>query len=70
MLARHTARLALRNELKDDVTALLLCCGLALEEPGLSESAAGRLKQVEKAANQIKSKLALSGEGDSSVATG
>jgi hypothetical protein len=70
MLARHTARLALRNELKDDVTALLLCCGMALEEPGLSESAVGHLKQVESAANQIKSKLALSGREESTVAAG
>lgn len=67
MLARHNARLALRNELKDDVTALLLCCGMALEEPGLSESAVGRLKQLEAAANQIKSKLALPGGEESTV---
>jgi len=64
MLARHNARLALRNELKDDVTALLLCCGLALEEPGLSEAVIARLRQVEGAANQIKNKLALSGEDE------
>ena len=67
MLARHNARLALRNELKDDVTALLLCCGMALEEPSLSEFALAQLKQVEEAANQIKSKLALPG-GDESAA--
>jgi hypothetical protein len=58
------------RNLKDDVTALLLSCGLALEEAGLSESAVGRLKQVEEAAIQIKSKLALSGEGESLVAPG
>ena len=68
MLARHNARLALRNELKDDVTALLLCCGMALEEPGLSEPAIVRLKQVEEAANQIKGKLALSGGEENTVA--
>ena len=69
MLARHNARLALRNELKDDVTALLLSCGLVLEEPGVNEAVVARLKQVEQAANQIKSKLALSGaeEGTSAV---
>ena len=60
MVARHTARLALRNELKDDVTALLLCCGMALDDPALTETAFARLKQVEEAANQIKSKLAWS----------
>jgi hypothetical protein len=70
MLARHNARLALRNELKDDVTALLLSCGLALAEPGLSETAMMRLKQAEEAANQIKSKLALSGEAESTAAAG
>ena len=69
MLARHHARLALRNELKDDVTALLLSCGLAMAEPGLSETAILRLKQAEEAANQIKSKLALLGEGESAVAS-
>ncbi len=70
MLARHNARLALRNELKDDVTALLLSCGLAMAESGLSETAIMRLKQVEEAANQIKSKLALSAEGETSVTAG
>jgi hypothetical protein len=70
MLARHNARLALRNELKDDVTALLLSCGLALEEPGLTETAIMRLKQVEAAASQIKSKLVLSEEVESTVAAG
>ena len=68
MLARHNARLALRNELKDDVTAVLLSCGLALAEPGLSETAILRLEQVAAAANHIKSKLALSGEGEGAVA--
>ena len=70
MLARHNARLALRNELKDDVTALLLSCGMALEEPGLSETAITRLKQVEEAAAQIKGKLALSGGEENTVTAG
>lgn len=59
MRARHNARLGLRNELKDDVTALLLSCGLALDDPALSEAAVARLKVIEGVANQIKSKLAL-----------
>jgi hypothetical protein len=63
MLARHNARIALRNELKDDVTALLLCCGIALDEPSLSEAAAARLRTVEEVANHIKEKLTLSEEG-------
>jgi hypothetical protein len=65
--ARHTARLGLRNELKDDVTALLLSCGIALEDPTLGEVAIARLKKVEEAANQIKTKLALS-QAEESVA--
>lgn len=66
--ARHTARLGLRNELKDDVTALLLSCGIALNETALSEVALARLKIIEGVANQIKSKLALP-EGEQVVAT-
>jgi hypothetical protein len=68
LVARHTARLGLRNELKDDVTALLLCCGIALGDPSLSEAANARMKKVEEAANQIKTKLALS-EAEEVVAT-
>jgi hypothetical protein len=60
LVARHTARLALRNELKDDVTALLLSCGMALEDAALNEAAVVRVKVIEGVANQIKSKLALS----------
>ena len=70
MLARHTARLALRNELKDDVTALLLSCGIAMDDPSLSEAAVTRLKKVEEADNQLKSKLALSEGEDSTVTAG
>jgi hypothetical protein len=68
LVARHTARLGLRNELKDDVTALLLSCGIALDDPTLSETAIARMKKVEEAANQIKTKLALSEEQEVVVA--
>jgi hypothetical protein len=68
LVARHTARLGLRNELKDDVTALLLCCGIALDDPSLSEAAIARMKKVEEVANQIKTKLALS-EAEEVLAT-
>jgi hypothetical protein len=68
LVARHTARVGLRNELKDDVTTLLLCCGITLDDPTLSEAAVARLRKVEEAANQIKSKLALS-EGEESTVT-
>lgn len=60
LVARHTARLALRNELKDDVTALLLSCGIALDDAALSDAAIARVKKIEEAVNQIKIKLALS----------
>ena len=67
MVARHTARLGLRNELKDDVTTLLLSCGMALDDPALGEAAIARLKVIEGVANQIKSKLALP-EGEENIA--
>src|SRR3954471_11171451 len=45
VLARHVARQALRDELKDDVTALLLSCDVALQESGVSKGAAERLRK-------------------------
>jgi hypothetical protein len=62
MLARHNARIALRDELKDDLTALLLSCGMALGEPGLSEVTITRLRDIEEAANRIRHKLTASDE--------
>jgi hypothetical protein len=70
LVARHTARLGLRNELKDDVTALLLCCGIALDDPSLSEAAIARMKKVEEVVNQIKTKLALSEANEVVAAVG
>ena len=69
MLARHNARIALHNELKDDVTALLLACGLALAEPDLSEQALGRLHSIHEAANRIKEKLAVEEERSEAKST-
>ncbi len=68
MVARHTARLGLRNELKDDVTALLLSCGMALDDAALNAAAVARVKVIEGVANQIKNKLALS-EGEENMAS-
>jgi hypothetical protein len=62
-LARQNACAILRAELKDDVTALLLSCGIALQEPTLTETAAERVKMIEEVANQIRRKL-LASEGD------
>ena len=69
MLARHNARIALRNELKDEVTALLLCCGIALSEPGLDEATLARLRTIDEVANKIKEKLTISEEGCEAVTT-
>jgi hypothetical protein len=62
VLARHSARQALRDELKDDVTVLLLSCGMVLQEPNLSDSARMRLQKVEDLAKHISEKLAMTHE--------
>lgn len=67
MLARHNARIALRNELKDEVTALLLSCGIALSEPGLDETTLARLRMIDEVANKIKEKLTISEEEGETV---
>src|SRR5207248_4191518 len=68
-LARHSARQALRDELKDDVTALLLSCGVALEESGLAENSRTRLSKIEELAKHIRSKLALSENENAAAAS-
>jgi len=60
VLARHVARQGLRDELKDDVTALLLSCDVALQESGLNNGAAERLRKIRELAHQLTAKLALS----------
>jgi hypothetical protein len=62
MLARHNARIAVRDEIKDEVTALLLACGMALAEPELNESTLARLRSIEEVANRIKEKLTVEEE--------
>jgi|SRR5205085_182639 len=69
VLARHSARQALRDELKDDVTALLLSCGVALEESGLAENSRTRLSKIEELAKHIRSKLALSENENAAAAS-
>lgn len=59
MLARHNARIAMRNELKDDVTALLLSCGIALEDNALQPEALAHLRRIESIAHQIKTRLTI-----------
>lgn len=64
VMARHVARQSLRDELKDDITALLLSCDVALQES--TGVAAERLARIKELANHLKNKLALSDQ--SSVA--
>ena len=56
-LARAGANQALRNELKDDVTALLLSCGIAVAEADANETLRSRLRMIEQVAGQIKIRL-------------
>lgn len=58
VLARHVARQSLRDELKDDVTALLLSCDVALRES--AGTVTERLVKIKELANQVRNKLAVS----------
>lgn len=69
VLSRHSARQALQEELKDDVTALLLSCGMALGEEGLSDSTRSRLQKIEELARHMKEKLAVANEERASAAS-
>jgi hypothetical protein len=68
-LARQSAREALREELKDDVTALLLCCGIALENTNSDDVPRVRLQQIEVMAKRIKEKLAANNEQKAAAAS-
>jgi len=67
-LARQNACAVLRAELKDDVTALLLSCGIALQEASLTEEVAERVRKIEEVANHIRRKLLASEAEPSSSA--
>jgi len=58
VLTRHVARQNLREELKDDVTALLLSCDVALGE--CTGTAAERITKIKELAYQLRNKLAVS----------
>lgn len=68
VLARHSTQQAMRAELKDDVTALLLCCGVALSEPEISPSLRSHLEKIEELAKHIKQKLAVPNEEKTNAA--
>jgi hypothetical protein len=56
VLAQQNARIVLWNS--HDVTALLLCCGVILDDAALDRGVAVRVKTIETVANRIKEKLA------------
>lgn len=60
-LARQEAQQALRNELKDTITALLLSCEVALEQPSLPEMAQSKMRAVYDLAQDMRSRLAVGG---------
>lgn len=57
MQARRGAEDALRHDLKESVTALLLSCELALQVPELPPAAATRMQAVEALARDVSVKL-------------
>ena len=65
--ARKIACSLLGAELEDDLTALLLSCGMALQEPTLAAQAAEHLRKIERIAEQIRRTL-LTEEGRQSSA--
>lgn len=57
VLAQQHARMELFDALKDDVTALLLCCGAILDDPALDRGVAVRVKTLEEIARRMSGKL-------------
>jgi hypothetical protein len=57
MIARQGAQKALRDELKDTVTALLLSCEMALQVPDLPAFAEGKMRTVDELAREMRKKL-------------
>lgn len=57
--AHRQAELAIRNELKDSVTALLLSCELALAVPQVPPAAQAKMRSACELAKSIRSRLEL-----------
>jgi hypothetical protein len=57
LAAKEEAEQVLRHELNDTVTALLLCCEMALQVPDLPESAETKLQTVGALAREVSVKL-------------
>ena len=68
-LARRSASQALCEDLKNELTALLICCGVALEETTKNDPAKARLEQIEQLAKQISEKLAFTEKQWAAAAT-
>jgi hypothetical protein len=57
LVARQEAQQALRRELKDTVTALLLSCEMALDVPNLPLFAETKMRAVDALAKEMRTKL-------------
>ena len=58
LVARRSAEQAIWNELREDVTAMLLSCDLALAVPGVPPPAMEKLRSVHDLACHIRTRLA------------
>jgi hypothetical protein len=59
LVARREAEQALRNELKDSITALLLSCEMVLEVPNLPSFAETKMRAVDALAKEMRMKLGM-----------
>ncbi len=57
MVAKREAEQALRHELNEKVTALMLSCEMALQVPGLPELAETKMRAVDALAKEVRKKL-------------
>jgi len=59
LVARREAEQALRHELNEKVTALMLSCEMALQVPGLPELAEAKMQAVDALAREMREKLGV-----------
>ena len=59
LVARREAEQALRHELNEKVTALMLSCEMALQVPGLPEPAEAKMQAVDALAREMREKLGV-----------
>lgn len=59
LVARREAEQALRHELNEKVTALMLSCEMALQVPGLPELAEVKMQAVDTLAREMREKLGV-----------